>query len=231
MSLGKVMKQRSSSSAAKPSARKGLGRGGGGDSDVTEDDLLEAIPGGMAAAFVKARLREKTLEVAGLALPPDWTGDMPVVPDDIATTDHDELSNILAQLVNAQSTALSYATKSHIEVGFFEDIEEYLLNVALVNAEGSNDTQRKANAKIAPAVVAAHTLWRAANSEYIEFRDLASQLDKKWKTVSRIGGFVGDDSEGQSAGLSKSSSRGRGAGSSKGSGAGGTAKKLAKRRR
>lgn len=241
-----IKRSSSSSSAAKPGPRKSAGAGtaasstkkttsrrGGKpkDGDITEDELLKLTPHGMAQAFVKARLHDKTLEVAGLAPPEDWDGEMPVVPDDISATDHDELSNLLAQLVNAQSTALWYATKAHIEAGFFEDIEEYLYNVASVSAEGSNEMQRKANAKLDEGVVAAHALWRTANSDYITFRDLASTLDKKWKTVSRVGGFVGDDGEGQSAGLSGRSSRGKSAGSDKGSSAGGAKKTIARRRK
>lgn len=235
-----IKRSSSSSSAAKFGSRSSAGAGKATKTtrraskpkgEVDEDALLELVPGGMAAAFVKARLHEKTLEVAGLAPPEDWEGDMPVVPDDIATTDHDELSNLLAQLVNSQSTALWYATKAHIEAGFYEDIEEYLLNVALSVAEGSNETQRKASAKLDEGVVAAHTLWRSANSDYIEFRDLASTLDKKWKTVSRVGGFVGDDGEGQSASLSGRSSRGKSAGSDRGSSAGGAKKTIARRRK
>jgi hypothetical protein len=186
----------------------------GGDT-TDEADLLKLVPGGLVASFVKQKLHDAALEVAGLAAPADWDGDMPQVPDNIAAVDHSELSNLLAQFVNCQSTALWHASTAYIEAGYYDEIAEYLENVSLVNSAQSNDTKRKAEAKTTDAVMAAKTLQRNAYSDYVRFRDLAKTLELRWKTVSRVGGFVGDEAEGEEASASKSSTRGMSAGASK----------------
>jgi hypothetical protein len=216
MALVKVKSKKTTPSSRTSAGLGNVNRGASrSHDDVSEDDLLKLVPGGLVASFVKQKLHDAALEVAGLAAPSDWEGDMPEVPDDIASVDHSELSNLLAQFVNCQSTALWHASTAYIEAGYYDEIAEYLENVSLVNSEQSNDTKRKAEAKTTDAVMAAKTLQRNAYSDYVRFRDLAKTLELRWKTVSRVGGFVGDEAEGEEANASKSSTRGMAAGASK----------------
>lgn len=185
---------------------------------LTDEELLELVPGGLAHSFVTARLHDKSLAVAGLSAPADWSGDMPEVPEDIATEDHDSLSNLLAAFVNAYSTAIWHASKAQVEASAYNDIAEYLEDIAILDAEGSNDTQRKASARTDERVLAAKGLYRIAHSDYLRFRDLASTLEKKHRTVSRVGGFVGDEADmGDNASAFKRSARGKAAGKGRGS--------------
>lgn len=217
----------------KRSAAAGSRKGAGGSkrkpTETTEDDLLTLVPDGMAAAFVSQRLHDKQLAIAGLAPPADWSGDMPEVPEDIATEDHESLSNLLAAFTNAHSTAMWHAAKALIESGFYDDIKEYLEAIALMESNQSNEPKRKAEAKTDESVVAAQALYRSANSDYIRFRELANTLSNRWKTVSRVGGFVGDDTEGASATVSRSSTRGKAAGTSRGTAKGGTKRMVSRR--
>src|SRR4051812_19698033 len=84
----------------------------------SEEELLALVPGGLATAFVNARLHDKALSLAGLGAPSDWDGEMPELPDDIATEDHDSLSNLLGQFASCLSTSTWHATKAYIEHGF-----------------------------------------------------------------------------------------------------------------
>src|SRR5574339_976511 len=79
-----------------------------GRSPVKSDDskLKELVPKGLARSFVNAKMHDKSISIAGLGAPLDWEGDMPQLPNDIGAVDHDDLSNLLAQFVNAYSTAI-----------------------------------------------------------------------------------------------------------------------------
>jgi hypothetical protein len=204
--------------SAKPGPQEGAGRSaakGKGD-DINEDELLKLVPPGLAAAYVNSKLHDKQLTLAGLGAPKDWEGEMPEVPEDIATEDHDSLSNLLAAFSNALSTALWQASMAYIEAEFFSDIAEYLENVAIVDSTESNDTKRKADARTNESVVGAKALHRSRYSDYVRFRDLAKTLEHRLRTVSRVGGFVGDEAEAEDARASKPSTRGKSAGASKG---------------
>lgn len=200
------------------SAKKKVRIGTNADGDAMNDQqLLELVPGGLAQAFVTGKLHTKQLAIAGLGGEPDWNGKMPEVPNDIAAEDHNSLSNLLASLVNAYSTALWYASKSHIEAGLYEDIVEYLEAIVLLNVEGSNKEQREAKVITDGRVIAAKSLLRSANTDYIRFRDTAERLRAKHATVSRVGGFVGDEARAEIAGAIKGSTRGKSIGKAKGS--------------
>lgn len=184
--------------------------------EYTDDDLKTLVPKGMAKSFVQSKLHDKALAVAGLGEPLDWDGDMPELPEDIATEDHDTLSNLLAKFTNAYSTAIWNASKNYVESDAYEEIAEYLEAVALIDAKGPNEPARKAAAKIDERVVAAHALRATSYRNYVRFRDLARTLEKRGNAVSRIGGFVGDESEQEEHKASKASTRGKSAGTSKG---------------
>ena len=189
---------------------------------TTDDELMELVPAGLVHSFVTQKLHEKRLGVAGLAAPGDWEGDMPEIPDDMAGSDHDELSNLLGEFVNAFSTATWYASRSYIESGFYDDIVDYLENVALLESTETNDTKRKAEARTDDGVVAAKALHRAAYSDYVRFRDLANTLKMRHATVSRVGGFMTDESESEDvrSSLKLSNTRGKGVGTGRGTGKG-----------
>jgi hypothetical protein len=70
---------------------------------LSEDDLLGLVPGGLATAFVNARMHDRALAVAGLGEPSDWDGEMPELPEDIASQDHDSLSNLLGRFASCLS--------------------------------------------------------------------------------------------------------------------------------
>lgn len=178
--------------------------------------LKELVPSGMAHSFVRSKMHDKALAVAGLGEPADWDGEMPELPDDIATLDHDMLSNLHAAFTNAYSTAQWYASRFYVEADAYEEIADYLENVALSDSNQSNDTKRKAEARTDERVVAAKALERDAYRNYVRFRDLAATLDRRAKAVSRIGGFIGDEAEHEEARAAKLSTRGRSAGASRG---------------
>jgi hypothetical protein len=52
--------------------------------------------------------------------------------------------------------------------------------------------------------------------DYVRHRDLAHTLKLRAGVVSRVGGFVGDEAEGEELGAAKSSSRGKSAGGARG---------------
>ena len=184
--------------------------------EVDEDALKELVPAGLAHTFVKSKLHDKALAVAGLGEPANWDGDMPELPNEIADMDHDELSNLLAQFVNAHSTALWNASKCYVEADAYEDIAEYLENVELTEVEGSNEAQRKAFARTADQVITARALQKDNYHNYVRFRDLAKTLYERYRAVSRVGGFVGDDAEAEEGTAAKSSTRGKAAGAGRG---------------
>jgi hypothetical protein len=185
------------------------------EADTPLDDaaLKDLVPAGLAASFVKSKLHDKALATAGLGEPEGWDGDMPELPKDIAATDHHLLANLLATLASALSTALWNASKNYIEADAYGEIAEYLEDVALLDAEESKEGKR---------VVAAKALEKTAYHNYVRFRDLARTLEHQWRTVSRVGGFVSDEAEAETAGAIKHTTRGRASGQSRGSAKGET---------
>jgi len=186
-------------------------------SKYNDEELIKLVPEGLSETYVKSKLHDKALAIAGLGEPSDWVGAMPELPNDVAAVDHDELANLLAQFTNSHSTAIWNASKWYVEADAYDDIAEYLEDIAIINAKGSNETQRKANARTAEEVVAARSMQKSAYHNYVRFRDLAKTLDARARAVSRIGGFVGDEAEGEDLRAGKSSTRGRSAGRDKGS--------------
>jgi hypothetical protein len=171
------------------------------------------VPGGLATAFVNARLHDKAIAVAGLGAPPDWEGEMPVIPDDLASTSHDEMSNLMGRFVNALSTATWRASTAYVEHGFYVQIADYLEAVAILESDQSNEAKRKAQAATSEPVVSAKALVQSAYSDYVRFRDLATTLKIKHATISRVGGFVGDEAESEDQmGAPRLSTRGTSAG-------------------
>jgi hypothetical protein len=200
--------------------RKPLARGASkakGNGALDDDALKELVPSGIAHSFVRSKLHDKALAVAGLSEPANWDGDMPEMPDDIASLDHDELSNLHAAFTNAFSTAQWYASRYYVEADAYEEIADYLENVALTDSDQSNDTKRKAEARTDERVVAAKALERDAYRNYVRFRDLAATLDRRARAVSRVGGFISDESEVEEQRPGRAmASRGRAAGASRG---------------
>jgi hypothetical protein len=194
-----------------------LGERHDGASTPTEEDLLELVPGGLATAFVNAKLHDKAIALAGLQPPDDWDGDMPVIPDNIASLDHDAMSNLMGQFVNALSTATWQASTSYVEHGFYHQIADYLENIALLDSEQSNEAKRKAEAATAESVVAARALEQTAYAAFKRFEAMASQLKAKHATVSRVGGFVGDETGAEDQNYAPlGSTRGKSGGSARG---------------
>jgi hypothetical protein len=183
---------------------------------LTDEDLRELVPAGIESAFLKSKLHDKALGIAGLGAPGDWDGDMPDIPSDIGTIDHEQMANLLGELASALSTSLWQASKAYIEADAYGEIVEYLEDVALLDANESNEGKRKAQARTDERVVAAKAMERTAYHNYVRFRDLAKTIEHKWRTVSRVGGFVSDEAEGESASAIKRSTRGKAAGTAKG---------------
>jgi hypothetical protein len=185
-----------------------------------DKELKALVPEGLAHAFVESKLHDKALALAGLGAPSDWEGVMPELPNDIGALDHDDFANLLAQFTNAHSTALWNASKAYVEADTYDDIAEYLENIALLDAEGSNETQRKAAARTSDEVVLARSLQKKRYHDYVRFRDEAKTLENRAKAISRIGGFVGDEAEGEDLRAAKPSSRGKSSGKDRGTGRG-----------
>jgi hypothetical protein len=186
-------------------------------SKPSEEELLELVPGGLATAFVNAKLHDKAIALAGLTPPTDWEGEMPVIPDNIASLDHDAMSNLMGRFVNALSTATWQASTAYVEHGFYKQISDYLENVAILDAEQSNEQKRRAEAATSESVVAARALEQTAYAAFKRFESMASQLKAKHATVSRVGGFVGDETEAEDQGPAPHRSlRGKSTGSARG---------------
>jgi hypothetical protein len=192
------------------------------DSELDDDAIKALVPGGLASSFVKSKLHDKALAIAGLGEPSDWDGDMPELPNDIAGEDHDTLSNLHAQFTNAYSTSIWYASRYYVEADAYEEIAEYLEDVALLDANESNEGKRKAQARTDERVVAARAMQHTSYNNYVRFRDLASTLDRRAKAVSRIGGFIGDEAENEDTRPLRSSTRGKAVAASKGRAKGAT---------
>ena len=172
------------------------------------------MPLGLAQAFVNARLHDRALSIAGMGEPSDWDGDMPELPEDIAKEDHDSLSNLLRDFAVCLSTATWYATKARIDKIFFDQVEEYLESIAILESKESSEAKRKADAATNETVVLAKALSASAQADMYRFQTMASNLKLKHATVSRVGGFVGDEVEAEDQNDAPSrSTRGRSAGS------------------
>jgi hypothetical protein len=202
------------------SSSEGARARSGGDGTPTDDQLRKLIPAGLEASFVKSKLHEKSLAIAGLGEPNGWEGDMPDLPRDMAAVDHDEMANLLGAFASALSTALWQASRAYIEADAYDEIAEYLEDVALLDADESNEGKRKAQARTDERVVTARSAQRTAYHNYVRFRDLAKTIEIKWRTVSRVGGFLSDEAEGEAAHAIKRSTRGQAAGATPGSGRG-----------
>ena len=202
--------------AKRASSSEGARRRSASTDGMTDDQLKALIPAGLAASFVKSKLHDKSIAVAGLGGPNGWNGDMPEIPQDMAAVDHDEMANLLGGFANALSTALWNASKFYIEADAYDEIAEYLEDIALLDADESNESKRKAQARTDERVVAARALQKTSYHNYVRFRDLARTIEHKWRTVSRVGGFLGDEAEGETAHAIKHSTRGQAAGAARG---------------
>ena len=205
-------------------SRRSRSTASNGEGGLDDASLKAMVPAGMAASFVKSKLHDKSLAVAGLGEPNGWEGGMPELPSDIAAIDHGQMANLLGSLASALSTALWNASKHYIEADAYDEIAEYLEDVALLDADESNEGKRKAQARTDERVVNARSLQKTSYHNYVRFRDLARTLEHQWRTVSRVGGFVSDEAEAETAGAIKASTRGRAAGQSRGSSRGETAR-------
>ena len=190
--------------------------------ELSDDDLRELVPDGLAAAFVKSKLHDKALGIAGLAEPDDWDGNMPFLPEDIGTVDHEMMANLLGDIASALSTSLWHASKHYIEADAYDEIAEYLEDMALLDANESNEGKRKAAARTDEKVVSARAMQKTAYHNYVRFRDLARTLEHQWRTVSRVGGFISDEAEGEAAAIKRTSTRGKSQGKTRGSSRGET---------
>jgi hypothetical protein len=204
-----------------PAKLSGLGKRKRADGP-SEADLLALVPAGLATAFVNARMHDRALSLAGLGEPNDWDDDMPELPEDIASEDHDSLSNLLGQFASCLSTATWHGTKARIDKIFFDQVVEYVESIAILESGESSEAKRKADAATSETVVLAKALSASAQADMYRFQTMASNLKLKHATVSRVGGFVGDEVESEDQDdAPKRSTRGAGAGSSRGSARGG----------
>jgi hypothetical protein len=184
---------------------------------ISEDELLALVPGGLATAFVNARMHDRALALAGLGEPSDWDGEMPELPEEIASEDHDSLSNLMGRFASVLSTATWHASKAYIHHGFYKQVADYLEDVAILESGQSNEQKRKAEASTQEAVVTARALEQSAYSDYVRMRELGKTLKIRHATVSRVGGFVADEVETEDQDEApKRSSRGSSAGASRG---------------
>jgi hypothetical protein len=200
-------------------------RGLGGKRPVkegpSEEELLALVPGGLATAFVNARMHDRALALAGLGEPSDWDGEMPELPEDIAKEDHDSLSNLLGDFASCLSTSTWHAAKAYIQHGFYKQVGDYLEDVAVLESGQSSEQKRKADAATRPDVVSARALEQLAYSDYVRMRELGKTLKIRHATVSRVGGFVAEETETEDQDHAPlGSTRGGGAGSSRGGGRG-----------
>lgn len=200
---------------------RGLGGKRPAKEGPSEEELLELVPGGLATAFVNARMHDRALALAGLGEPSDWDGEMPELPDDIAKEDHDSLSNLLGAFASCLSTSTWQAAKAYIHHGFYKQVGDYLEDVAILDSQQSSEQKRKADAATQESVVTARALEQSAYSDYVRFRELGKTLKIRHATVSRVGGFVAEDTETEDQDEApRRSTRGQGAGTSRGGGRG-----------
>jgi hypothetical protein len=190
--------------------------------ELDEAALLASVPAGLATAFVNARMHDRELAVAGLGEPSDWDGAMPELPRDIAAEDHDSLSNLMRDFAVCLSTATWHAAKARIDRIFFDQVVEYVESVAILESQESSEAKRKADAATNEAVVLAKALATSAQGSMLRFQAQQANLKLQHATVSRVGGFVGDEVEAEDQNEApRGSARGAGAGSARGSARGG----------
>src|SRR3954467_9915508 len=183
----------------------------------SEEELLALVPWSLATAFVNARMHDRALALEGLGEPSDWDGEMPELPEEVASEDHDSLSNLLGDFASCLSTSTWHAAKAYIQHGFYKQVGDYLEDVAVLESQESSEQKRKADAATQEVVVAARALEQLAYSDYVRFRELGKTLKIRHATVSRVGGFVAEEVETEDQDEApKRSSRGTGAGSSRG---------------
>ena len=128
---------------------------------------------------------------------------------------------MLGDFASCLSTSVWHASKAYIQHGFYKQVGDYLEDVAVLESQQSSEQKRKADAATQESVVTARALEQTAYSEYVRFRELGKTLKIRHATVSRVGGFVADDTETEDQDEApKRSTRGRGAGSSQGGGRG-----------
>lgn len=213
----------------KAPARKAGASAVPGDDQLGE--LLDLVPKGLAQAFVKARMHDRALSIAGLGEPSDWDGEMPELPEDIAREDHDSLSNLLRDFAVCLSTATWYAAKARIDRIFLDQVVDYLEAVAILDSKESNESKRKADAATDESVVLAKALAASAQADMYRFQAEQSNLKLKHATVSRVGGFVGDETEAEDQDEApKRSTRGKSAGSERSRGKSDDRRSLSRRR-
>src|SRR3954464_13824541 len=163
--------------------------------DPGDDDIKGMLPSGLARTFVQSQLKsaESQLKSHGLVAPDDYDGEFPELPDDIDGIDYSELSNIMLAFQNALATATWQQSYHYIWSGTFEEISDYMEAIALQHAEGSNEPQRKANARTDERVVFFRARYKEHYNSYVRFRDLARTIDGKIKAVSRVLGFKDEE--------------------------------------
>jgi hypothetical protein len=132
------------------------------------------------------------------------------------------LSNLLRDFAVCLSTATWHAAKARIDRIFFDQVVEYVESVAILESQQSSEAKRKADAATNEVVVLAKALATSAQASMLRFQAQQSNLKLKHATVSRVGGFVGDEVEAEDQNEApRSSTRGTGAGSARGSARGG----------
>lgn len=185
--------------------------------DITEDDLLELVPAGLATTVVNARLHDKRVGVAGLKPPGDYEDEWPELPDDIGKVTHEDLSNLMARFQDAYAVAHWQHTKAYIEASVFGDVADYLEEYAVLNSDQSNEQKRKAEARTDDAVMAARALEADARHDARRFGSMVEQLKGNVAVISRVGGFKDDAESSEDTTPSQpASARGTSKGTSKG---------------
>jgi hypothetical protein len=201
-------------------AKKGKKKAKAADFDASDDEIKKMLPSSLSRAFVESKLHEKHVKQAGLTPPGDYEPDMPQLPEDVGSTTHDELSNLLLQHQSALSTASWRASMFYIEADMMEEIADYLEARAILASDESNDAKRRADAKTDERVVFFRAKQKAAYHDYVRFRDLASDLKGRVAVISRVGGFKDEDEGGSDARVQRAgSSKGTSKGAAKGSAA------------
>jgi hypothetical protein len=100
-------------------------------------------------------------------------------------------------------------------------VGDYLEDVAVLESGQSSEQKRKADAATRPDVVTARALEQLAYSDYVRMRELGKTLKIRHATVSRVGGFVAEETETEDQDETpRRSTRGQGAGTSRGGGRG-----------
>lgn len=161
--------------------------------DFDNDQIKEMLPTPMAKAFVASRMHDASIAKSGLAAPEDWEGKMPELPDDVANTDHDELSQLLIDFQSAYSTAVWHASMNYIDADVYSEIADYLEANAILSSTQTTDVKRKTAAKLDKNVVFFRAQAKVYSHNYYRFNKLAETLKGKVAVISRVGGFKNDE--------------------------------------